>query len=362
MNPAAMQAAANMTPEQAQEMLDQMSPEEREKARQMQETMRKAGLDLAHLVQTLKPSDEDPDAEVSLVNLCRAFATAPAMQALGTDEKQLLGPTLEYSVAKDALSKVEDKLEELGALKTDELNDMENETHWRNVVLTLWHMWKLAADDAFVETLPGELDYWRQGANQTVTQLLIKCQMLMPQQRWVQVTLAIASMSALMANALWSHTDPKALTKMAEVISNDGLLQPKLCCTASAVWKESPSSNEVPAGQQVLVNVELVREHASEEGSEQPKCNNPQDIYEAYWLYVEGIKPQGTANSLIVAKPMVVKDVTQKVVTGTAIFLAPPDPAVYKLRIYITSTSVIGIHLKAECQFVVVEDDVPDLE
>lgn len=195
------------------------------------------------------------------------------------------------------------------------------------------------------------------------TKLLIQCQMLMPQQRWVQVTLAVAKMSALMATALWSHTDPASLAKMASIISDDKLPQPKLSVKASAKWKENPSHVEVPVGQQVLVTVELEREHASAEAStELPPCNNPQGIYEAYWLYVEGLKPVGTPNSLIVAKPLVVTDLTAKVVKGEAIFQAPPKPAEYQLRIHVTSTSVIGISLMTETKFVVVEDDVPDLE
>lgn len=55
-------------------------------------------------------------------------------------------------------------------------------------------------------------------------------------------------------------------------------------------------------------------------------------------------------------------DLKAKVVTGEAIFQAPPKPAEYHLRIHVTSTSVVGIDLKADAKFVVVEDDVPDLE
>ena len=41
---------------------------------------------------------------------------------------------------------------------------------------------------------------------------------------------------------------------------------------------------------------------------------------------------------------------------------APPVPGEYKLRVHVTSTSVIGIHCTMDAGFTVVEDDVPDLE
>ena len=67
-------------------------------------------------------------------------------------------------------------------------------------------------------------------------------------------------------------------------------------------------------------------------------------------------------NSLILAKPLVVTDLEAKVVTGEAVFQAPPKPGTYTLRAHITSTSVIGVELQCDVCFVVVEDDVPDLE
>ena len=104
-------------------------------------------------------------------------------------------------------------------------------------------------------------------------------------------------------------------------------------------------------------------EHAAKPGENaKPPCNNPQGIYEAYWLYIEGLKPEGTPNSLIVAKPMVCNDVKQGVIAAEAVFQAPPKTGEYKLRVHVTSTSVIGINLTKDVAFTVVEDDVPDLE
>ena len=112
------------------------------------------------------------------------------------------------------------------------------------------------------------------------------------------------------------------------------------------------------AGQQVLTVVSLKRLHASSAGegtAEPPVPNNPQGIFEAYWLYIEGLKPEGTPNSLICAQPMVVKDLAADVIKAEAGFQAPPTPGTYTLRVHILSTSVIG-------GFTVVEDDVPTLE
>ena len=75
-------------------------------------------------------------------------------------------------------------------------------------------------------------------------------QMLMPQQRWVQVTLAVAKLSALMATALWSHDDAAAVTKMNSILAEDGLTPPKLQLAAKATPREANSdSSEVAAGQ-----------------------------------------------------------------------------------------------------------------
>jgi hypothetical protein len=341
-------------------MLANLSPEEREQVEAQQEKMRKGMADLGHVVTKLAPSKEDPDAVVPQHKVMIALASAPCMDVLGLDESQLLGPTMDADKAKEALSKLEDKLEEIGAFPKDSLNDL-SECHWRNAVLLYWHLHK-ASQEEFAATLPGEIDHFRGGANQFATSLLIKCQMAMPQQRWVQVTLAVARLSALVANALHSHEDEGELGRMRTILAGDGLTYPKLTLTASAHPRES-NAPEVTAGQHVVVAIELAREHAAAMSSgAAPPCNNPQGIYEAYWLYVEGIKPDGTPNSLIVAKPVVVQDVSLETVKAEAVFQSPPNPGTYQLRVHITSTSVVGVNLDTDVSFVVVEDDVPDLE
>ena len=139
------------------------------------------------------------------------------MSALHTIFARRMRDFLSVCSALAAASQVEDKLEEIGAFSKDALNDLP-ECEWRNAVLIFWHMYHQKEAD-FAATLPGEVDHWRSGANQLATKLLIMGQMLMPQQRWVQPTLAIASLSALVANSLWSHEDETAKSaQLSELI------------------------------------------------------------------------------------------------------------------------------------------------
>jgi hypothetical protein len=351
---------ARRTPEQAKEMLESLSPEEREQVAAKQKQMQQGMADMSHLVAKLKPSADAPDAPVAQHDVMLALASAPIMKGLGEDESQLLGGTIAGDKAKEALSQLEDKLEAIGAFPKDCLNDLD-ECTWRNAVLLYWHLHK-GSQEAFAATLPGELDHYRGGVNQFATKLVIMAQMLFPQQRWVQVTLAIAKFSALLANAMWSHDDEGERKRMADVLAEDGLPYPKLSLAAKAAPRES-AGDEVTAGQHVAVSVELGREHAAEiaEGST-PPCNNPQGIYEAYWVYLEGVK-EGAPNSLIQAKPLVVTgDVRAPSVSLELLFQAPPVAGRYHLRVHVTSTSVIGIFLTTDVAFTVIDDDVPDLE
>lgn len=355
-----------MTPEQAQAMMDQLSPEERAEVEAKQEKMKQGMLDLGHLATQLKPSAEAPDAEVSMHKVMLALSSTPAMNQLGTDDESLLGSTLTAEQARERLSKLEDKLESWDAFPVDSLNELPL-PQWRNILLLYWHLYK-QKDEAWAaeakEALEGELDHWRGGANQIATKLLIQAQMLLPQQRWVQPTLAVAKTSALLANALWSHTDGAALSKMGKILEEDCLPMPKLSISATAKPRDSTDgTTEITAGLHIVCKVELTREHAAVAGEgTKPACNNPQGIYEAYWLYIEGLKPEGTPNSLIIAKPLVVTDLEQAVVSGDAVFQAPKETGTYHLRAHVTSTSVIGVCLSCDVSFTVVEDDVPDLE
>jgi len=340
-----------MTPEQAKEMMEQMSPEEKQKMAAMQASMHALG----HMVTKLKPSDDDPDAVVSTLQLMTAFATNPIFE-------QMVGKPMEEKGVewkKECMDKIQSKLIDEGALTSEALEPLTpNE---RNYLLLLYlHMYYTKLGEEFTKELPDAVEQLRAYLNQQTTQLLIKLQMLLPQQRWVQPTLTNARVSALMANQLWSHDDSAAIDKMTTVLAEDELPFPKLAVEAMAAPRD-PNSSELIAGQPVVITIRIRRDHASTDAA-QPKPNNEQGIYEAYWLFLEGLKPEGTANSLIQAKPAVCKDVNSKYVEESMMFTAPPTPGTYHLRVHVLSTSVIGIDLTKDVDFTVVEDDVPDLE
>jgi hypothetical protein len=313
----------------------------------MQARMQKGMLDLTHLVEKLKPDEADPDAEVTLMRIVGALATAPLMEQLGD------------ACDDEVLKRLETALVEADAFPENAFAACEKPTERRNCILLFWHMHKANMKE-LAESVPEEVDRLRGGANQLATGLLIKAQMLLPQNRWVQPTLAVARASALISTALWSHTDGKALEAMGKILEEDKLTSPKLELEATAAPRGT--GDDCIAGQHVIVKVNLTRVHAGEYiGDSPPPPNNPQGIFEAYWLYIEGLKPQGTPNSLIAAQPMAVKDLSQKVVSAEVPFQAPGVAGEYNLRVHIVSTSVIGVDLRTDVPFTVVEDDVPAL-
>lgn len=87
---------------------------------------------------------------------------------------------------------------------------------------------------------------------------------------------------------------------------------------------------------------------------------NPKGILEAYWAYVEGHTPSGSA--LLAAQPLTVTDLSTRTLPAVAKFEAPKEAGVYGLTVYISSTSVIGCDLTERLEFIVQEDDVPALE
>jgi len=336
-------------------MLEQLSPEEKEQAMRMQKGM----LDLQFLAEALKPDPEKPDAAVSQLKVVTAIAGSPIMREQMTRGWDQLGEKVDDAV----LDKVELALVAEGSLESGSLQECEALVR-KNALMLYWHMHRSKLD-ALAKELPAELDALRGGANQLGTQLLIKLQMLLPQQRLVQPTLAVARLSALVSNGLHSHTDEGALAAMSKILedpdSGGPLPYPTLSLAAHCKPKNS-NSDEILAGQHVLTTIELTRGHASAQGDPSPQPSNPQGIYEAYWVYVEGLKPEGTPNSLITAQPLAVKDLTETTLKAEIPFAAPPAPGTYNLRVHILSTSVIGIEISTDVSFEVVEDDVPDLE
>merc|ERR1719424_143930 len=202
MDLSALGGVKNMTKEEAEDMLRNMPAEKRAHYERMQKGM----VDLAHLASKLQPSN-NPDAPVSTMAVVQALAGCPVMRQVGEEADD------------EQVGLVESELIDLCAFDTKQLSTLEIVTR-RNVILLYWHM-----HSQKLETLEGglteELQHLRARANQLGTKLLIQAQMLMPQQRWVQQTLAVARVSALMATALWSHSDKEASKLMTTILVSD---------------------------------------------------------------------------------------------------------------------------------------------
>ena len=239
-----------------------------------------------------------------------------------------------------------------------------------------------------------------QRAKQLATKVLMQAQMLVPQQRWVQATLGVARMSALIVNEVWSHDDEACHARMKEVLKADGLEYPRLTLRTRTVSGAESAAAATPAeepdvlpdegevepepctslpGQHVVVEVEVTRVHAGSGSASSAISSgpmNPHGILEAYWLYVEGVKPEGTPNSLLGAQPLVVQDLAlqvikgrvsnpgpdpdpdpdpnpypsphlhpnpNQVIKGKVSFIAPPTPGEYQLAVHVVSTSVLTL-------------------
>lgn len=353
------------TPQQAKEMMDKLSPEERAQAAKMQENMRREMQDMQHVAMKLKPDEVNPDAEVSLFRVITTLATAPLMAKLGETadegvldklEELIVGfgslsagqvaafqqenagiirrnvTLLKMSESPDSvlLQKLEEIVTEAELLKSSDLEpikdplqrrnailqkladgtSMDNmtvqtklealavstevmeegaldtiektqlRTMRRNILLLYWHLHR-STNEEFYHGLEDKqaktLETQRSLANQLATTLLVRAQMLMPRQRWVQPTLAIARASALIATALWSHDDEKALAEMAKhLMDGDSLPMPKLALAATA---EAKNTSEIIAGATMNAIVKLSRNHHHIAGEgDRPPCNNEQGI------------------------------------------------------------------------------------
>jgi len=348
-------AMATMSTEQREEMIAQLPEAQR---RQMQ-AAQVAMMDMSHLSEQLKPSPEDPDAPLSTFTVVKALATCPSLKQI---DAVTPGDT---KIIVETVDKIETALRSAGALTADEMATCLElpRDHRRNVMLIYWQMYQTKLDKEI------ELDNITSGqqqiANRMCTGILVKAQMLLVQNRWVQATLAIARISALISCGLWSHTEEECKIQMAKVLENDGLPMPELRVEASASAKERPEK-EILVDAAVKVDVVLYRDHVSAPGDKAKIADNPlnpQGILEAYWCYAEGVKPDPKVpNSLIGAHPMVVKSLDEPFVSAEIAFRAPPTPGTYPVRVHIISTSVIGVDLTTDTTFTVVEDDLPPLQ
>ena len=239
----------------------------------------------------------------------------------------------------------------------------------RTLLLLYWQLYSMKLKEVIKTPLDEAAEQQWDKAQKVATGVLMKAQMMIPNCRRPQPCLALARVSALLVNSQWDHDDSACKAMMAAVLQSDGLPPRQLRLMAACAEKET-GNREVLAGKLVEVRVELHRDHAETstgggaDGATPAIATsqmNPHGILEAYWLYIEGVKPEGTPNSLIAAQPVVVKDLREAVVRATQAFMAPPDAGTYNLRIHLTSTSVTGVNLAHDCTFTVVEDDVPAL-
>eukprot|EP00908_Phaeocystis_cordata_P019350 Transcript_30859.p1 GENE.Transcript_30859~~Transcript_30859.p1 ORF type:complete len:348 (-),score=166.43 Transcript_30859:287-1288(-) len=326
----------------------------------------------------VKPEPSDPDKTLSTYDMVCALACCPSFEAGGE------------TCNAETIDKIEQVLLEQ-ALECDASGLRENTESpvmRRNVLLLFWALYrtKVGADAVELDQMT-EQQIMR--VKQLATKVLMQAQMLVPQQRWVQATLGVARTSALLVNEVWSHDDDACKARMKEILEADGMLYPRLKLRTRTVAGaadaqaaatgdkkevkpadvkaeigEDPDPCSSMPGQAVVVEVEVTREHVGGTASASVSGGpmNPHGILEAYWLYVEGLKPEGTPNSLLGAQPMVVTDLALPVLKGKVSFMAPPTPGEYKLAVHVVSTSVVGIDMHSECAFIVQEDDVPPLQ
>lgn len=371
----AQEAYARASPEEKKKIqaaaMAQMTPEQRAQAEAAQRGMQ----DMSAFCERIKPNPSDPDKSLSTSEIVAALASCPSFATIG---EQCNADTID-AMERCLLEQASDA--DAAALR----ENTESPEMRRNVLLLFWALYRIKLNDA-VE-MDDMTSQQLQRAKQLATKVLMQAQMLVPQQRWVQATLGVARMSAMLVNEVWSHDDEACKARMKEVLEEDGLLYPRLklrtrtvsgAVAAAADAKETKGADAQVAsigeaedpctclpGQAVVVEVEVTREHAGSGSASSAIAEgpmNPHGILEAYWLYVEGIKPDGTPNSLVGAQPMVVQDLALAVVKGKVSFMAPPTPGQYKLAVHVVSTSVVGVDMIGECSFCVEEDDAPPLQ
>ena len=136
MDPALVEAMKSMTPEQAKAFMEQMTPEQKLQMQRMQEGM----FDLKHLVEKMKPPEDDPDRPVSLLTVVKALCSAPLMNRTPHSEEEkaaMLAAVAECT--DDVLASIEKACVEAGSLEAGSLDGCE-EVEKRNVLLLYYHM------------------------------------------------------------------------------------------------------------------------------------------------------------------------------------------------------------------------------
>lgn len=311
---------------------------------QMQAIAERVGPDLAFLAEALKPDPAAPKARVSNTTVFSAISGCPGMSAIGKDVE-----------AKTA--EIEGALKRSGCL-TDQLDKLEG-TPRRSALLIYWKLFQkhpsmLKELEAAPVTLEQKTDELISEVVQMGTKLLMQAQMLVPNFRWIEATLAVARASALIANQLWSNEDAASVEEQRRILEDEQLRMPKL---SLAVEIKPMDGTEILPGKKATVNVNVTREHTGNTGA----AAGPQGIFEAYWLFLQSKKEKGQPDLLVGAQPVVVKDLEQKVMKLQVGFMAPPAGK-WELTAHVISTSVAGVDYSMDAAFEVVEDDVPELK
>ena len=200
-----------MTVEQREQMMAQLPEPQR---RQMQ-AAQMAMADMTHLSEQIKPSKEAPDTPISTFAVIKAIATCPSMKQI--DE---ITPG-DKKVIVETVDKIEAALSEEGAINAEALAACQELTRpqRRNVNCLYWAMYQVKLEKAVeLDEITGRQ---QQICTQIGTGILVKAQMLIVQNRWVQAVLAIGRVSALISCRLWSHSDKEAIEKMKEILQSD---------------------------------------------------------------------------------------------------------------------------------------------
>jgi len=361
-----------------QQKMKDASPEERLQMAQQAQMMQDMGV----FMRFLKPTAEEPNKLLGTVDVLAALAECPSFANLTEAIKK--APADQQKTTIRAFLMIEKTLKEM-ATTADAAALSESKAKpesRRPLLLLLLVLYKNKLGSAV------ELDemttHYMEATKRLATQLLMHAQMVLPQQRWVHATLAVARVSALLVNELWSHEDPDCVQRMRDILKppdkpdEPGMPFPELALKARTVMAlalESGSAGKLesvpqePAsclpGQMIAVDLELTRKHAcsGEVPSEiADEAANPKGIIEAYWFYLEGHTPSGGAHTLLAAQPLTVTSLETETLPAVTKFEAPKEPGTYSLTVHITSTSVVGCDLTMPLSFVVQDDDVPALE
>eukprot|EP00316_Scyphosphaera_apsteinii_P012230 CAMPEP_0119317232 /NCGR_PEP_ID=MMETSP1333-20130426/42420_1 /TAXON_ID=418940 /ORGANISM="Scyphosphaera apsteinii, Strain RCC1455" /LENGTH=407 /DNA_ID=CAMNT_0007323105 /DNA_START=117 /DNA_END=1340 /DNA_ORIENTATION=+ len=381
-------ALANASPEERDQMLAQQqkmqremeraSPAEQKQMAQQAAIMRDIGIFFQHL----RPEGAETASVLGTVDVLAAMAECQLFEALNAVIKSL-EEDKQKSVVRSFIT-LEQALMIHGveadavALRETKLKPEKK----RPLLLLLWVLYQHKVNPTVV--LDEQTQQYFETTKRLATQMFMHAQLALPQQRWVQPTLAVSRVAALFVNELWSHDDEECIKRMKDILAppkepDAGMPYPMLALSARTIKtlelekgfasKLDADACLVPAvclpRQSISVQVELSRLHACRNTAPASIADNdlnPKGILEAYWLYVEGHTPEGSSSVLLAAQPLTVADLSTPSCSATVKFDAPKQPAEYLLTVYIASTSVVGCDMSLNLKFKVEEDDVPALD